>query len=165
MPYYNLINMNGRIYDPVTGRFISVDNNVADLMNSQAWNKYLYCYNNPLRYTDPSGWRITNNTGCDILVIGEHDEAITLSNGQSYDGSVDGFQNADGSVVKISADAGGSWSDIEVNSNGYTASGFCFDRGIKNESDFSWSDLNCNTKHWGDLFSGSFGSRNTQPCI
>ncbi len=51
----NLIDMGGRVYDPVIGRFLSCDNYVQAPDNSQNFNRYSYCLNNPLRYTDPSG--------------------------------------------------------------------------------------------------------------
>ena len=47
--------MNGRLYDPVLGRFFSPDNYVQMPDNSQNFNRYSYCLNNPLKYTDPSG--------------------------------------------------------------------------------------------------------------
>ena len=52
---FNLINMNGRVYDPVLGRFLSPDKYVQEADNSQNYNSYSYCLNNPLKYTDPSG--------------------------------------------------------------------------------------------------------------
>jgi len=52
---YDLINMGGRVYDPVIGRFLSCDNYVQEPNNSQNFNRYSYCLNNPLRYSDPSG--------------------------------------------------------------------------------------------------------------
>lgn len=52
---FSLINMNGRIYDPVLGRFISPDNYVQEPENPQNYNRYSYCMNNPVKYTDPSG--------------------------------------------------------------------------------------------------------------
>lgn len=52
---FNLINMNGRVYDPVISRFISPDNYIQAASNSQSYNRYSYCMNNPLMYTDPSG--------------------------------------------------------------------------------------------------------------
>ena len=52
---FNLINMNGRLYDPDLGRFLSPDNFVQMPDNSQNFNRYSYCLNNPLKYTDPSG--------------------------------------------------------------------------------------------------------------
>ena len=55
LPEFGLINMNGRVYDPVVGRFLSVDPYVQDPTNTQGFNRYSYCLNNPLKYTDPNG--------------------------------------------------------------------------------------------------------------
>ena len=52
---FNLINMNGRVYDPQSCRFLSPDNYVQEPDNSQSFNRYSYCLNNPLKYNDPSG--------------------------------------------------------------------------------------------------------------
>lgn len=52
---FDVINMNGRLYDPVLGCFLSPDNYVQMPGNSQNFNRYSYCLNNPLKYTDPSG--------------------------------------------------------------------------------------------------------------
>jgi RHS repeat-associated protein len=46
---------NGRIYDPELGRMLSPDNYVQSPYNSQSYNRYSYVWNNPLKYTDPSG--------------------------------------------------------------------------------------------------------------
>ena len=53
--YFGLINMNARMYEPILGRFISPDPFVQMPDNSQNFNRYTYCLNNPLRYTDESG--------------------------------------------------------------------------------------------------------------
>ena len=52
---FDIINMNGRLYDPVLGRFLSPDNYVQAPESSQSFNRYSYCMNNPLKYVDPSG--------------------------------------------------------------------------------------------------------------
>ena len=52
---YDLINMNGRLYDPLLGRFLSTDNFVQEPGSTQSFNRYSYCLNNPLKYNDPSG--------------------------------------------------------------------------------------------------------------
>ena len=41
--------------DATIGRFISPDTVIPDFKNLQAFNRYSYCSNNPLKYTDPSG--------------------------------------------------------------------------------------------------------------
>ncbi|MBU2554266.1 MAG: hypothetical protein KKF98_07370 [Bacteroidetes bacterium] len=52
---FGLINMNGRMYDPMLGRFLSPDNYVQAPDYTQNFNRYSYVLNNPLKYTDPSG--------------------------------------------------------------------------------------------------------------
>lgn len=54
-----LINMNGRMYDPDLGRFLSPDPFVQSPSNPQNYNRYSYCLNNPLKYTDPSGEKVS----------------------------------------------------------------------------------------------------------
>ena len=51
-----LIHMNGRIYDPHLGRFLSPDPLIQSPGNLQSYNRYSYVLNNPLSYTDPSGF-------------------------------------------------------------------------------------------------------------
>ncbi len=51
-----LIHMNGRVYDPEIGRFLSPDPVVQAPEDGQSLNRYSYVLNNPLSYTDPSGY-------------------------------------------------------------------------------------------------------------
>jgi RHS repeat-associated protein len=51
-----LVNMNGRVYDPALGRFLSADPNIQFVSDLQSYNRYSYVLNNPLRYTDPTGY-------------------------------------------------------------------------------------------------------------
>ena len=53
---FGLINMNGRMYDPMMSSFLSVDKYVQDPSSAQGFNRYAYCRFNPLRYVDPTGW-------------------------------------------------------------------------------------------------------------
>jgi RHS repeat-associated protein len=53
-----LINMNGRLYDPLTGRMLSPDIALGS-DDSQGHNRYSYALNNPLKYTDPTGNFVT----------------------------------------------------------------------------------------------------------
>ena len=50
-----LIDMNARLYDPMLGRFLSPDPHIQSPDCPQNYNRYSYCLNNPLRYTDPTG--------------------------------------------------------------------------------------------------------------
>jgi RHS repeat-associated protein len=52
---FALINMNGRMYDPLNGRMLSADKYVNGALPTQAYNRYTYACNNPLSYIDPSG--------------------------------------------------------------------------------------------------------------
>jgi len=51
-----LIHMNGRVYDPLTGRFLAADPLIQDPYDAQSYNRYSYVRNNPLSFTDPSGY-------------------------------------------------------------------------------------------------------------
>lgn len=48
--------MNGRIYDPTLGRFLQADPHIQAPTNTQNYNRYSYVLNNPMSYTDPSGY-------------------------------------------------------------------------------------------------------------
>lgn len=52
---FALINMNNRMYDPTIGRMLAVDNYIADSYSTQAFNRYSYVLNNPLKFVDPTG--------------------------------------------------------------------------------------------------------------
>lgn len=56
--YGGLYQLGSRYYDPITGRFISTDPlsiSSVPTGNSQAFNRYAYSFNNPYRYSDPTG--------------------------------------------------------------------------------------------------------------
>lgn len=55
---FGLVNMDGRIYDPVLGRFTSADPVLQFPNYTQGLNPYAYCMNNPLRFVDPTGYSI-----------------------------------------------------------------------------------------------------------
>jgi RHS repeat-associated protein len=60
----SLIHMNGRVYDPVSGRFLSPDPVVTQIGDSQRGNPYSYVENRPLTLTDPSGFGCPAGTQC-----------------------------------------------------------------------------------------------------
>jgi RHS repeat-associated protein len=66
---HDIINMNGRIYDPIVGQFMQPDNHIQTPEDYLGYDRYTYCRGNPLKYTDPSGevcefkeaaWKIWN---------------------------------------------------------------------------------------------------------
>ncbi|MCO4321229.1 RHS repeat-associated core domain-containing protein [Aliidiomarina quisquiliarum] len=52
----DVIHMGGRTYNPVLGRFMQADPFIQAGTNLQNYNRYSYVLNNPLSYTDPSGY-------------------------------------------------------------------------------------------------------------
>jgi RHS repeat-associated protein len=93
MSEYNLINMNGRVYDPWLGRMLSPDPILQAPSNSQNYNRYTYAMNNPLKYTDPSGyynedapWETTGLSGNPTLANIRSNTAhgLNAANGTTY---------------------------------------------------------------------------------
>ena len=77
---FGLINMNGRMYDPYTSMFLSPDNYIQAPDNSQSFNRYAYCLNNPLKYTDPSGESFIGAAVAIGAIIGAYSGGV-LANG------------------------------------------------------------------------------------
>ena len=88
---FDLINMNGRLYDPVLGRMLSPDIAIQDEHNAQAYNRYSYCFNNPLRFTDPSGyvvedyWDPFTKYRPDLIEVTIDEKTGRLATGIAYD--------------------------------------------------------------------------------
>ncbi|WP_186435312.1 RHS repeat-associated core domain-containing protein, partial [Rheinheimera sediminis] len=53
---FEVIHMGGRTYNPVLGRFMQADPFIQSPTNLQSYNRYSYVLNNPMSYTDPSGY-------------------------------------------------------------------------------------------------------------
>ena len=67
-----IYHFNARFYSPKLGRFLSADTLVPRHANPQAWNRYSYVLNNPIRYTDPTGHKACesdaqSSDGCKYL--------------------------------------------------------------------------------------------------
>ncbi len=58
-----LVHMNGRVYEPELGRFLSADPIIEAIDNLQTYNRYSYVRNNPVTFTDPSGFQKAANDG------------------------------------------------------------------------------------------------------
>jgi len=72
------------MYDPLIGRFLNADPYVQMPDLSQNYNRYTYCLNNPLKFTDPSGYRLA---------------------GPEYDSSIDAIN----AYLGFMADVSGAW--------------------------------------------------------
>ena len=60
------VHMNGRLYDPRVGRFLSPDPIVSEPWSGQGWNPYSYVGNSPLSRTDPTGYCYVAGPMCQI---------------------------------------------------------------------------------------------------
>ena len=66
---FGIINMNARLYDPLLGRFLAPDPQVADPDETNGFNRYAYASNNPLMFTDESGERRKYSDGNPNIII------------------------------------------------------------------------------------------------
>ena len=78
----NLIDMNGRIYDPVLARFLSPDPYIQAPDFTQNYNRYAYCLNNPFKYTDPSGENPLIVAAVIGAIVGAYSGGVIANNGQ-----------------------------------------------------------------------------------
>lgn len=59
-----LNHMNGRVQDAILGRFLSADPHIPDPTNAQGYNRYSYVLNNPVSFTDPTGFSTVCISDC-----------------------------------------------------------------------------------------------------
>ena len=79
-----LYDYRARYYDPALGRFVRADTIVPEPGNPQSLNRYAYVLNNPVRYTDPSGYCIPGvNCPGDVSGI-EHPPDPSGLRGEAY---------------------------------------------------------------------------------
>jgi RHS repeat-associated protein len=97
---------NARYYDPTIGRFISPDTMIQNPANPQCFNRYSYCLNNPLKYTDPSGhWEWLLGLAAVtawIPVVGEIVCVVTITDSRgNFRASYRDFTLSDGKIVRL----------------------------------------------------------------
>jgi RHS repeat-associated protein len=107
----DIIHMEGRIYDPSIGRFVQADPIIQDMRDAQSINRYTYVFNNPLSYTDPTGYDCVNENApkCAEAMKEFNQEASQQqmgNNGNSSSADVDGSNK--GAEQLNSSEASGS---------------------------------------------------------
>jgi RHS repeat-associated protein len=119
-----LIHMNGRVYDPIAGRFLSPDPVVTQVGDSQRGNPYSYVSNRPLTLTDPTGL-ISHGQCIDICGFGNDAPRAWGCGPACFDGGAGGWgavgagaisdtQWAASEVAGEITDALGDWSAAEA---------------------------------------------------
>ena len=118
---FGIINMNARLYDPLLGRFLAPDPQVANPLETNGFNRYAYASNNPLLYVDFSGeefnlwqWLFPkqNNTGNNYYYY---------NNGNNNSGNTGSGFNLGNTVTGPSA--GGGYPDYNSGFSGNTGGG------------------------------------------
>lgn len=79
LPWFGLVNMNARLYDPALGRFLSPDPYIQLPDFTQNFNRYSYCLNNPLIFADESGEFFVLDSFIAGLFIGGWDKAVQMA--------------------------------------------------------------------------------------
>lgn len=85
--------LRARWYDPSMGRFINEDSNEGQVDNPLTLNLYTYVYNNPLKYTDPTGnvaCGISNSYGANYCrqIVGTAEHYLKMATDGVYRGSM-----------------------------------------------------------------------------
>lgn len=180
LPWFNLINMNGRVYDPLIAMFLSPDNYVQNPDLTQNFNRYGYCLNNPLSYTDPSGmllappgvgdaacaygaWMTDVNWGMNMADFG----LVYLP--WSWGDSGDPF-DAMNSCLSPEHPCGGSWSST-TGTHYYESQAEAFVSGcLTNQLYGYWGCRDGAAKSWGEAISAftmefKYASQENQPSL
>jgi RHS repeat-associated protein len=99
------IHMNGRVYDPRIGRFVSPDPMVQAPWTGQGFNRYAYVMNSPLSYVDPTG-RCGTETGFQLTPCRGFDEHVRVIGVGSGGGGFFGSLNSEGGGFGIQVPGG-----------------------------------------------------------
>ncbi|MCK4667646.1 hypothetical protein KAU33_12900, partial [Candidatus Dependentiae bacterium] len=91
----NLDYFNARYLDTKLGRFMKADMVIGNIKNPQSLNRWVYCYNNPIKYVDPSGNVVrkhqhTGGSGGMITSVNDTLETQSTSGNNSIDYSTPG---------------------------------------------------------------------------
>ena len=105
-----LVHLNGRIYDPFVGRFLSADPEIQDPTHTQSYNRYSYVWNNPTNDTDPTGFA----TKAEVDAAVASGQFTFSGNGKLVDVTLTGFDAA-GNQVPLTASSFGNFTNaVEI---------------------------------------------------
>ena len=110
MDAFKLINMNGRVYDPLLGRFLSADKVIQSPGYTQSFNRFSYVMNNPLMFTDPSGYKAAMNIEINVTTV--YDDRGNVIGMRPYNGSVSQYGGG-GSLFPMMGVYGGPRNSME----------------------------------------------------
>jgi RHS repeat-associated protein len=82
---FGLYFYNARWYDLVLGRFAQADTAIPPTQGTQAWDRYAYTNNNPLRYTDPNGHGVDCGIGMGCVTPHTNSGGGSNNNGPQTD--------------------------------------------------------------------------------
>ena len=135
----HIINMNGRMYDPIVGRMLSPDPVLQNPYSTQNYNRYSYVMNNPLKYTDPSGYQMSYQDFVTSETVGSGGSLPSWYAGDDFFGGwmpyqesmqyVIDQQNAGNSWVS-DGNGGGVWASSDEYITGNAAIGEAMDMGV-----------------------------------
>ena len=136
------IHMNGRLYDPQLGRFLSPDPMVTAPGSSQSWNSYSYVSNSPLSFVDPGG-QVQAGIGCNISYVMCMNGGNTSGGGSSQGSETATIRTYQSHTVHVI--------DWEPSPTWNPGGGSIYGRG----GIFGGGDINNGTH--GDIYGGIFG--------
>lgn len=99
-----LVYMQQRYYDPLVGRFLSVDPKITDAKNGRRFNRYAYADNTPYLFIDPDGRAVSCANGVCTMTADSFDPS--RSNGKTAVASPDLRAAGDSAVAKFSVKSG-----------------------------------------------------------
>jgi uncharacterized protein RhaS with RHS repeats len=78
--------MQQRYYDPIAGRFLSVDPVTTDTKTGRSFNRYVYGNNNPYSFIDPDGRDYVFNLGVSFTLFKGTGLGVSGSSGKELQG-------------------------------------------------------------------------------
>ncbi|OGO72172.1 MAG: hypothetical protein A2Z49_10300, partial [Chloroflexi bacterium RBG_19FT_COMBO_56_12] len=95
--YINMYWFGSRWYDPYLAHFVQADSIIPDQNDPQSWDRFAYAFNNPVKYSDPSGH-------CPWCIVGAVVGAAVGYGVQVYNNYQNGYTGSEAWTQNISAE-------------------------------------------------------------